>query len=83
MASEFKLVYHFDLERLGDSLSRHHVCGLDHDRGNRLSVQPDPERVGALDHSVEGGALGHLRRGNVSRYQSGADLCHAGCPRTT
>ena len=83
MVSEFELVNHFDLERLGDSLGRHHVCGPDHDRGNRLSVQPDPERVSALDHSVEGGALGHLRQRSVNRYQPGADPCHAGCPRTT
>jgi len=36
MVSEFEFDNPFDLECLGNPLGQHHVCGPDHDRGNRL-----------------------------------------------
>lgn len=72
-----------DLECLGNPLGRYHVCRSHHDRVDRLSVQPDPERVRALDHSVESGALGRPRRPSAAQYQPGAAHGHVGCMRTT
>jgi hypothetical protein len=63
-----------DLECLGNPLGRYHVCGPNHDRRDWLSVQSVPERVRTLDHSLEGGAVGHPRQRSSNRYQPGVAL---------